>query len=105
MVEDQKLVAIREVYRLRTAGDVGGLIACPLPKPFHTGDLADSLSVERWFAQRIAYCLRKVGILREVGKQGNARLYEFLCRAEAEKAAQAGKISSGLRQVPMVSVQ
>ena len=76
-VEDQKLVSVGEVYRLRTAKDLGRLISCKLPRPFHTGHLAESLSIERWEAQRIAYCCRKVGTVREVGKQGNARLYEF----------------------------
>jgi hypothetical protein len=76
-VEDRKLVAIERTYRLQTAADVGLLIGCPLPRPFHTGNLAASLGVERWFAQRIAYCLRQIGALREMGKQGNARLYEF----------------------------
>jgi hypothetical protein len=75
-VEDRKLVAVHEVYRLKTAADVAGLINCPLPRPFDTGHLAGSLGVERWFAQRIAYCLRRIGALREVGKKGNARLYE-----------------------------
>ena len=28
-------------------------------------------------AQRVAYCLRKMGTVVEVGKQGNARLYQF----------------------------
>jgi hypothetical protein len=32
--------------------------------------------VERWFAQRIAYCLRSIGAIEEVGKTGNTRLYE-----------------------------
>ncbi|OHB83712.1 MAG: hypothetical protein A2V98_07995 [Planctomycetes bacterium RBG_16_64_12] len=76
-VEDQKLVSVHEVYRLRTAADVGRLITCPLPRPFDTGHLAASLGVERWFAQRIAYCLRKIGALHEAGKKGNARLYEL----------------------------
>jgi hypothetical protein len=76
-VEDRRLLAIEKTYRLRTAADVGLLITCPLPRPFHTGQLAVSLGVERWVAQRIAYCLRKIGTVREIGKQGNARLYEF----------------------------
>jgi hypothetical protein len=76
-VEDRKLVAVGEVYRLQTAADVGGLITCPLPRPFDTGHLAGSLGVQRWLAQRITYCLRKIGAVREVGKRGNARLYEF----------------------------
>ena len=81
-VEDQRLVCVREVHRLRTAGDLAGLVwdrmaACPLPCPFHTGDLAESLEVRRWIAQRIAYCLHKIGSIRQVGKSGNSCLYEF----------------------------
>ena len=77
-VEDQKLVAVHETYRFRSAADLAKLIGCPLPRPFHTGHLAESLGVHRWTAQRIAYCLRQTGAAREVGKQGNARLYEFV---------------------------
>jgi hypothetical protein len=48
-----------------------------MPQPFHTGHLAESLQVHRWMAQRIAYCFRQMGAVREVGKRGNSRLYEF----------------------------
>jgi hypothetical protein len=82
LVEDQKLVAIREVHRLRTACDIGRLIPRSLPRPFHTGQLADFLSVERWFAQRVAYCLRNIGVIRKSGKNGNAWLYEFATSGE-----------------------
>ena len=83
-IEDQKLVAMHQVHRLRTATDLARLIPCPLPTPFHTGDLARALGVHVRFAQRIAYCLRTTGAVREVGKRGNARLYEF---GEASRAA------------------
>ncbi|MEN6451429.1 MAG: hypothetical protein ABFC96_13130 [Thermoguttaceae bacterium] len=76
-VEDQKLVAVHQTYCFHTAADLANLIDCPLPHPFHTGQLAASLGVPRWRAQRIAYCLRQAGAAREIGKQGNARLYEF----------------------------
>jgi hypothetical protein len=82
-VEDQKLVAIHDTHRLRTAADLLRLITCPLPQPFHTGHLAESLQVQRWVAQRIAYCFRQMGAVREVGKQGNARLYEVARRRRA----------------------
>jgi len=80
-VEDRKLVAVQKTYRLQTASDLARLISCPLPRPFHTGHLAQALSIERWIAQRIAYCCRKIGTVRQVGKQGNARLYEFAANA------------------------
>ncbi len=76
-VEDQKLVQIRERRRLRSSADLRALLDCELPNPFHTGHLADALSVNRWIAQRIAYCLRNVGTARLTGKQGNTLLYEF----------------------------
>jgi hypothetical protein len=76
-VEDQKLVAIRETYRFRTASDLVRLIDCSLPEAFHTGHLAEVLQLPRWIAQRIAYCLRESQAVREVGKQGNTRLYAF----------------------------
>ena len=76
-VEDQKLVAVGQTYRFQTAADLARLVACPLPRRFHTAHLAESLGVDRWIAQRIAYCLRETGAVREVGKQGNARLYEL----------------------------
>jgi hypothetical protein len=83
-VEDQKLLSIGETHHFRTAADLARLISAPLPQPFHTGHLAESLQVNRWVAQRIAYCLRQTGAVCEVGKQGNARLYKF---APVRKAA------------------
>ena len=82
-VEDQKLVAVRATYRLQTIADLAELVRCPLPKPFHTGHLAESLQVHRGVAQRIAYCLREMGAVREMGKQGNARLYQFARKKRA----------------------
>ncbi len=82
-VEDQKLVSVRSVHRFRTAADLARLVQGPLPRPFHSGHLAEALRVDRWIAQRIAYCCRETGAVREVGKQGNTRLYEF---AAARKA-------------------
>jgi hypothetical protein len=83
VVEDQKLIAVRETHRFATAADFARLVSGPLPVPFHTGHLAKALGVDRWIAQRIAYCFRYMGTTREVGKSGNARLYEF---APAPKA-------------------
>jgi hypothetical protein len=76
-VEDQKLVAVRQTHRFRTCGDLAELIPGPLPRPFHTGQMAELLEVERWVAQRIVYCFRQMGAIRQVGKQGSARLYEW----------------------------
>jgi hypothetical protein len=76
-IEDQKLVAVHSTCRLQTAADLTRLVPCPLPRTFHTGHLAESLRVHRCVAQRIAYCFRQMGAVREVAKQGNTCLYEF----------------------------
>jgi len=77
VVEDQKLLKIRKIHRFRSGADLIRLIPPGLPSPFHTGDLAELLEIPRWVAQRIAYCLRQMEIAREVGKSGNALLYEI----------------------------
>lgn len=74
-VLDQRLTAVLEPHRLRTARDLWRLVDVRLPQPFHTGHLADALGIERWHAQQIAYCLRETGAARSVGRQGNTRLY------------------------------
>jgi hypothetical protein len=74
-VEDQRLLAVHSVHRFRTPGDLLQLVPHDLPDPFHTGHLAAAMDVPRSMAQRIAYCLRHMGAVSEVGKKGNARLY------------------------------
>lgn len=82
-VEDQCLVAVREVHRFRTAKDLLNLLPADLPAPFHTGHLAERMGISRFFAQRIAYCLRHMGALHPAGKQGNAHLYTRRGRRKA----------------------
>lgn len=76
-VEDQLLLNVQSTYQLRQGSDLRSLVPEPLPAVFHTGHIAGALSADRWIAQRVAYCWRKVGIVDEVGRQGNARLYQF----------------------------
>ncbi len=85
-IEDQRLVEVREEHRFRTAGDLLKLIPPGLPSPFHTGHLAAALEVDRPVAQRIAYCLRKIGAFRQMGKQGNTLMYR-LARAKQKRSA------------------
>jgi hypothetical protein len=75
VVEDQHLVEVHAVHQFRTAADLRRLLPPALPQPFHTGQLAEGLGVERWIAQRMAYCLREMGSIRQVGKHRGAWLY------------------------------
>jgi len=75
-VEDQRLLAVESVHEFHTAADLRRLLPPSLPRPFHTGHLAQGLGVERWIAQRMAYCLRETGAVQSVGKLGGAWLYQ-----------------------------
>ena len=75
-VEDQRLTEVLSVHTFQTCSDLWRLLPTDLCAPFHTGHLAQSLSINRSLAQRIAYCLRHTGAATVAGKQGNAWLYE-----------------------------
>jgi hypothetical protein len=75
-MEDQRLLQILSVHRFRVAADLCRMLPSSLPRPFHTGHLAEGLGVQRWIAQRMAYCLRETGAVQSVGKLRGAWLYE-----------------------------
>jgi hypothetical protein len=75
-VEDQRLLSVLGTHKFQTAADLCRMLPDSLPQPFHTGHLADGLGVERWIAQRMAYCLRETGAIQSVGKLRGAWLYE-----------------------------
>lgn len=80
VVADQKLVSVGERTRLTLASDLISLVPGKLPRQFHTGHLAERAGVNRSVAQRIAYCLREMQAVEQVGKQGNALIYQALGR-------------------------
>ncbi len=82
-VEDQRLVNVLEINQFRSANDLCRFLPSKLPRPFHTGQLAEQLGVQRSIAQRMAYCLREMGAVKMVGKQRGAWLYERAMRRRA----------------------
>jgi hypothetical protein len=82
-VEDQRLLDVLGVHQFHAAADLCHMLPASLPQPFHTGHLAEGLGVERWIAQRMAYCLRETGAIQSVGKLRGAWLYEQLRVAAA----------------------
>jgi hypothetical protein len=92
IVADQKLAAVTETLTLRSAADLRTLVerhlsGIRLPRPFDTAQLASALGVARGFAQRIAFCLRETGAVRQVGKQGNALVYQWSRPVARRRAA------------------
>jgi hypothetical protein len=77
MVSDRCLSEIHEAATLARADDLWTLLPCGgnSRQPFTTADLATRLGRPVWFAQRVAYCLRKTGAARVIGKTGNRLIY------------------------------
>jgi len=55
--------------------DMMELVPPSLPEPFTTADLAAAAGQPRRLAQKMAYCLRTMNAIKQVGKSGNALLY------------------------------
>lgn len=83
VVADQQLISIGASLRLRRAADLLSVMPRGLSRQFHSGHLAEHLSIPRHVAQRIAYCLREMKAVETVGKRGNARLYQLPKRRPA----------------------
>ena len=51
------------------------MMAEALPDRFTTADLAEAIDGSRTLAQKMAYCLRKMGVIVEVGRRHRSKLY------------------------------
>lgn len=89
IVADQKLLSVGQSVRLCQASDLMRLIPGKLPRTFHTGHLAALAGIRRHEAQRVAYCLREMQAAEQVGKQGNALLYQSRSRARRRRGEEA----------------
>ena len=76
-VYDRKLVKVLERKQFYTPLDFLMLKPASLKTPFTNAELAYSLEKPVRLAQKMSYCLRKMGILKVVGKQGKAFLYSY----------------------------
>lgn len=75
---EQSLLSVSERCELRAAHDLWTLLpALTLPERFDTAELARQIDRPRWFAQKVAYCLRSCNAIDAVGKQGNSQLYSL----------------------------
>ena len=75
-IHDQELVGITSQHRFHGPSDYAALLPATLPEPFTSSRLAARLGVRHGQGQKIAYCLRHMGAIEIVGKQGNAYQYQ-----------------------------
>ena len=74
-IEERRLLEVvgRKVFE--EPADLQALLPENLDKLFTTSDLAETMEIKRGLAQKLAYCLRKVGVIKLIGKRGRANLY------------------------------
>jgi len=75
VTEERRLLKVVERHRFENIADMAALLPEDLAVPFTTADLAKALDIRRKLAQKMAYCLRKMDVIRQTGKRGRAYLY------------------------------
>jgi hypothetical protein len=75
VTEERRLLDVVQRRLFETPTDVSALLPQGLSEPFATKDLADAMNGRQALAQKMAYCLRKMGVIEQVGKRGRANLY------------------------------
>jgi hypothetical protein len=74
VVQGRSLESVEQSLRLAGPADAAGLLP-ELALTFDTAELAAASHIERRLAQRMAYCLRALGVIAPVGKRGGSMLY------------------------------
>ena len=76
-VEERRLLNVVERRPFAEPSDLLALLPERLKAPFTTKDLANAVGIQRRLAQEMAYCLRKMNVIKLVGKRERANLYEI----------------------------
>ena len=75
-VSDRRLLGVVGAVRFDTPADLAALLPADLPSPFTNRDLAAASGCPIGLAQKMTYCLVRMGMLVEAGKRGRGRLFE-----------------------------
>lgn len=76
VTEERRLLQVVERHSFGSPQDLAGLLPPELPEQFTSLDIARALHQTRRLATQTAYCLREMGAIQQIGKRGNAYLYE-----------------------------
>jgi hypothetical protein len=75
VIEERQLIEIVDQKLFQKPADWEALLPKSLDQKFTTRDLMKSKNITLSLAQRMAYCLRKAGVIELIGKQGRAYSY------------------------------
>ncbi|MBK8021563.1 MAG: hypothetical protein IPK19_09070 [Chloroflexi bacterium] len=74
-IHDRRLLEVKETRLLTAISDYAALLPTTLPDQFDSQELAKAIGQPRPLAQKMAYCLREMGILQIASKRGRSHLY------------------------------
>ena len=74
--QERRLLEVLSSHVLSGPADAAALLPAALPQPFTTRDLAAASGQPLWLSQKMAYCLREMGVLIVAGKRGRSTLFE-----------------------------
>ncbi len=75
-VKDRRLLKVFDRHIFQGARDFLAFLPKDLDAPFTNGTLALKLGISARLAQKITYCLRKMGAISVAGKKGNELLFQ-----------------------------
>ena len=76
-IADRRLLGVAGAVILDSPAAFAALLPADLPDPFDSGELAKALRQRRYIAQKMAYCLRAMGVIDIIDKRRNALLYRI----------------------------
>ena len=74
-IMDRRLIETLSRHIFKKPLDFHALLPSNLPASYSTEELSEVIGQPRWLTQKMAYCLRHMGVVHVVGKRGNSLLY------------------------------
>lgn len=72
---ERRLLDVIEHRLFQQPSDLSTMMPDELPQRFTTADLAEAIDGSRTLAQKMAYCLRRTGVIAQAGRRGRSKLY------------------------------
>ncbi len=82
-IKDRRLLSVVEHIPLLVKNDFERFLPSQINNPFSNKDLAVLGGYSIYQARKMTYCLRKMGIIKEVGKRRNELLFSFVLKGRA----------------------
>lgn len=77
-IKDRRLVDVVDRTRFKARADFLRFLPDNLHQPFSNKNLAGNIGVPIRQSRKITYCLKKMGAIKQTGKNGNELLFEIL---------------------------